>query len=93
MAYNSVKIFGQTDDNSEIYITTNGLIKTITKDVKKIRIYQEGSQPIGTYTKFKNLQLEEGDTATEYEPYFVTSKTKVTRNFNHTLKAIWKENE
>lgn len=93
MAYNSVKIFGQTADNSEIYITTNGSIKTITKDVQKIRIYQEGSQPIGTYTKFKNLQLEEGDTATEYEPYFVTSKTKVTRNFNHTLKAIWKENE
>lgn len=40
-----------------------------------------------------HIQLEEGDTATEYEPYYVTSETKVTRNYDHTLKAIWKENE
>ena len=92
-ANNSVKIFGQTADNSEIYITTNGSIKTITKDVKKIRIYQEGAQPVGTYTKFKNLQLEEGETVTPYEPYFIKEDTKMVQNYNHTLKAIWKENE
>lgn len=40
-----------------------------------------------------NFQLEEGDTATEYEPYYITSSTKVTQDKNHTLKAIWEENE
>ena len=38
-----------------------------------------------------NIQLEEGDTATEYEPYYVTSDTKVTQKNDHTLKAIWEE--
>ena len=38
-----------------------------------------------------NLQLEEGDTATEYEPYYVTNNTKVVRHENHTLKAIWEK--
>ena len=27
-----------------------------------------------------NIQLEEGTTATEYEPYYVTSDTNVTQN-------------
>ena len=38
-------------------------------DIKSIYIYQEGSQPDGTYTKFKNLQIEYGGKKTEYEPY------------------------
>ncbi|MBQ8891875.1 MAG: InlB B-repeat-containing protein, partial [Bacilli bacterium] len=46
-----------------------------------------------TGLKYKNLQLEEGDTATEYEPYYITSGTKVVQDKDHTLKAIWKENE
>ena len=82
-----------TGDGNAFYISNKNSVKNVNINISKIRIYQEGTQPIGTYTKFKNLQLEEGNVATEYEPYFVTSKTKVTRNFNHTLKAIWKENE
>ncbi|MBQ8892409.1 MAG: InlB B-repeat-containing protein, partial [Bacilli bacterium] len=39
-----------------------------------------------------NFQLEEGDTVTEYEPCFITSGTKVVQDKNHTLTAIWKEN-
>lgn len=88
-----LQMLGKYTDNDNIYFLSNKRSATLTKELSRLSIYQEGSQPIGTYTKFKNLQLEEGDTATEYEPYFVTSKTKVTRNFNHTLKAIWKENE
>lgn len=38
-------------------------------DIKGIYIYQESDQPVGTYTKFKNLQIEYGDKKTEYEPY------------------------
>ena len=37
--------------------------------------------------------LEEGTEATEYEPYYITSGTKVVQDKDHTLKAIWKENE
>ena len=39
-----------------------------------------------------NIMLEEGSTATEYEPYYITSDTKVVQQKNHTLKAIWQAN-
>ena len=37
----------------------------------------------------KNIQLEEGSTATEYEPYYITNDTTVVQTENHTLKAMW----
>lgn len=39
-----------------------------------------------------NIQLEEGSTATAYEPYYITETTKVVQSANHTLKAIWEAN-
>ena len=50
---------------------------------------------VGVYSRIKiyNLQLEEGDTVTEYEPYYITPTTPVVQDKNHTLKAIWKANE
>ncbi len=42
--------------------------------------------------KFSNIQLEEGTTATAYEPYYVTSSTTVTQDKNHTLTAKWTPN-
>ena len=83
-------------------------IKTSKQKLYASFIYKDGTNPIlhiypivtsenGIDTDnnyyISNIQVEPGDTATEYEPYFVTSKTKVTRNYDHTLKAIWKENE
>ena len=44
------------------------------------------------YSYIKNFQIEEGSEATEYEPYFVTSSTKVTQDKDHTLTAIWEQN-
>ena len=38
---------------------------------------------------YSDIQLEEGDTATPYEPYYITSDTTVVQEKNHTLKAIW----
>lgn len=35
------------------------------------------------------VQLEEGTTATAYEPYYVTETTKVVQTTNHSLTAIW----
>lgn len=45
-----------------------------------------------SYIDITNIQLEEGNKATEYEPYYVTKNTKVTQTGNHTLKAIWEAN-
>ena len=36
-------------------------------------------------------QLEEGETATEYEPYYITKNTEVVQDNNHTLTAIWEK--
>ena len=49
---------------------------------------------VGVYSTIRlyNLQLEEGDTATEYEPYYITPTTTVVQQKNHTLKAIWQPN-
>lgn len=47
----------------------------------------------GTGLKYSKLQLEEGETATEYEPYQeYNSSTTVTKEDNHTLYAIWQAN-
>ena len=81
-----------TGDGNAFYISNKNSVKNVNINISKIRIYQEGTQPIGTYTKFKNLQLEEGDTATPYEPYYITSDTTVVQSSNHTLKAIWQAN-
>ena len=35
------------------------------------------------------VQIEEGNTSTEYEPYYIEDDTKVIQDKNHTLKAIW----
>lgn len=50
----------------------------------KIRLWESSYDGI--------VQLEEGTQATEWEPYYITLNTKVTRNINHTLTAIWRIN-
>ena len=61
-----------------IYAYSNRYLKNSTGVYSRIRLY--------------NLQLEEGDTATEYEPYYITPSTPVVQQKNHTLKAIWQPN-
>ena len=50
------------------------------------------SAPGDANVDISNVQLEEGTVATDFEPYFITSSTKVTQNKEHTLIAIWEEN-
>ena len=59
------------DNTSATTGIANGVVWTqqYTKAIKGIKIYQEGSMPEGTYTKFKNLQLEIGNEKSSYEPY------------------------
>lgn len=45
-----------------------------------------------TNSPYANIQLEEGSEATEYEPYYITSSTTVVQSKDHTLTAIWQEN-
>lgn len=47
---------------------------------------------IGDNTIDAKIQLEEGSTATPYEPYYITPSTTVVQENNHTLKAIWQAN-
>ena len=61
-----------------IYAYSNRFLKDGTGVFATIRLY--------------NIQLEEGEVATEYEPYYITANTKVTQTSDHTLKAIWKAN-
>ena len=69
-----------------------------------ISCINSGSQTFTTpanakYAKFSfrstttEIMLNEGDTATPYEPYYITSTTTVVQRNDHTLKAIWEPNE
>lgn len=44
------------------------------------------------FVDINSFIIEEGDTATPYEPYYVTSGTNVTQAKDHTLTAIWEVN-
>lgn len=56
--------------------------------------YLKNSTGVYSTIKMYNIQLEEGSTATDYEPYQTyTSDTIVTKGDNHTLYAIWQKNE
>ena len=73
--------YNSSDDKARLAIYQNNASSAINTDLisDEVLIY--------------NIQLEEGDTATEYEPYYITSDTPVVQQKNHTLKAIWKANE
>ena len=79
-------------------ISFNGVTGTAEGEIEFIRITQyELNSLSGRIDDIDdlNIQLEQGTTATEYEPYFVTSSTKVTQNNNdhYVLTAIWEKNE
>ena len=92
--------FGYKDISSTGYVSTyafkggtgeKGFISYTSDSSKKLeRISSVGWQYNGIAI-LSNIQLEEGNTATEYEPYYVTKDVKVTQRKNHTLKAIWEE--
>lgn len=75
------------------YFHSSFTINDSDEPTAALALYGNIGNSTETRTIVSNIQIEEGNTATEYEPYYVTSETKVTRNYNHTLKAIWKENE
>ena len=56
------------EDGTYSSIVRNGVSLKIAQSVSKILVYPEMSKTTYT-TTFTNIQLEEGSTATEYEPY------------------------
>ena len=68
------------DDTTTTLGIANDRVATMqyTKAIKEIRIYQEGDMPVGTYAKFKNLQLEIGNEKSSYEPYGYKIPVKIS---------------
>ena len=69
-----------SDDKARLAIYQNNLSTTLNTNLTSDEVI------------ISNIMLEEGDTFTEYEPYYITSSTKVVQDKNHTLKAIWEAN-
>ena len=89
-------INGSTSTNhnlTTITPTKQRLIGTITyhdNTTTSLHIYPTVTADNNYY--ISNVQIEEGDTATEYEPYYIKPSTTVVQQKNHTLKAIWQPN-
>lgn len=69
-------------------VKTNQIIQINNNDKIKFTFHT----PTNLVTEYSNIQLEEGTTATAYEPYYIQANTKVVQDKNHTLKAIWEKN-
>ncbi|MBP3920846.1 MAG: InlB B-repeat-containing protein [Bacilli bacterium] len=75
-------VYSGSDDKGRLMIVQNNESST----------YDINIHLVSDKVVFSNIQLEDGDVATRYEPYYVTSDVLVTQHKNHTLKAIWKAN-
>lgn len=71
--------------------------KTYDKEYIKKNLTISENTDIGIHIKaydgIYTIQLEKGVESTDFEPYYVTNGTKIVQNKDHTLVAIWKENE
>ncbi len=86
------------DDKTRDYATISGendIYKSFNSNINKKVQYvylSYGRGNVDSHVAY--IQIEEGETATEYEPYQeYTSSTTVTKQENHTLYAIWQANE
>ena len=70
---------------------TNGIYTTDDDGILFIGTIYTSQSTLNTIWKNTDVQLEEGSIATAYEPYYITKNINITRNYDHTLKAIWKE--
>jgi methionine-rich copper-binding protein CopC len=85
--YNFVVFVGGRDDGENVYATLqrntrNSSTVTIANQVSSIQLRAASSSSYceGDTATFKQLQIEKGDTATEYEPYKGQTLTALTPN-------------
>lgn len=64
-----------------------GYTITLREDITKVTIYQDGSNDVGTYTKFKNAILSVGEAKVPYEPY-TGGKPSPSPDYPQEIKSV-----
>lgn len=67
-------------------VSTGGLI-FLKNDVTEVTIYQDDSNDVGTYTKFKNAILSVGEAKVPYEPY-TGGKPSPSPDYPQEIKSV-----
>ena len=81
-SYIAVQLLSSDRQNTYGLNLTQGALSATRKlpsEVARVRVFLASSETNGDYAIFKNLQLEIGNTATEYTPYIDPSTVTVTR--------------
>lgn len=60
---------------------------TLREDITKVTIYQDSSNDVGTYTKFKNAILSVGKAKVPYEPY-TGGKPSPSPDYPQEIKSV-----
>ena len=68
------------------------IYNTQTSGSEILHIYPNTSSNTTNNIYVSNVLIEEGNTATDYEPYYITKDTEVVQEGDHTLTAIWEKN-
>ena len=71
------------------YTSSNYVYTTGADGILYIGYYQVTQANLDYIWENTDIQLEEGTTATPYEPYYISNITTVTRAGNHEINAIW----
>lgn len=66
---------------------TEGHTTTLREDITDVTIYQDGSNNVGTYTKFKNAILSVGEAKVPYEPY-TGGKPSPSPEYPQEIKSV-----
>ena len=83
-------------ENSQLKFNQNDeMLRTLVSRKDKTIKRNWMSYGAGNSAYISHIQLEEGEISTEFEPYYITSSTKVTQNNDdsYVLTAIWEPNE
>lgn len=64
-----------------------GKTLTLKSDITDVTIYQDGSNDVGTYTKFKNAILSVGEAKVPYEPY-TGGKPSPSPEYPQEIKSV-----
>ena len=76
--------------NNGVFPNQPRTINTGTENIIYVGM-RDFEQRFDDEAKNYKFMLEEGNQATEYEPYYIKANTKVTQGSNHTLTAIWEK--
>ena len=95
--FNGNQVLGLTDNTiQKKYLTTRTTFDNVGNYGLRT-FYHNKNRNINEILIFRISVLDVDDTITEdnfkYEPYYIESDTTVVQDKNHTLKAIWEENE